>query len=385
MSIIVHIDMNSFFASCEVKKNPKLKGKKVIISGNTNRSIVTAASYEAKKYGIYTTMPYYLAKEKCPDGIFLTGDYHYYNQVSNEIFDFIRSKFKKVEQASIDECFVDMSNVKITNPHDFFRNLQKHIYETFHIPCSIGISYNRFLAKMASDYNKPMGITFIKKADISKIIWPLPIDYMYGCGKATSKKLSEENIKTIGDIILKKDVAKKILGNSFDYFYNNALGNGSSKLNLEINDPKSIGNSYTLPYNTNDYDLIKSEIHKLSINVSERLKKHKLLGYCINITIKDNDFISHNKSKKIIAPTDDYDKIYIEALKLLDKLSLSLIRLVGVSVSDLIKKDDYFEQLDFYKLNQFQNTPSDNFIKALNKLAGENIFKKAKDLLNDHK
>ena len=109
------------------------------------------------------------------------------------------------------------------------------------------------------------------------------------------------------------------------------------------------------------------------------------MGYCINITIKDNDFISHNKSKKIIAPTDDYDKIYIEALKLLDKLSLSLIRLVGVSVSDLIKKDDYFEQLDFYKLNQFQNTPSDNFIKALNKLAGENIFKKAKDLLNDHK
>lgn len=385
MPIIVHIDMNAFFASCEVKKNPSLKGKKVIICGKTKRSIVSAASYEAKKDGVYTTMPYFMAKERCPDGIFLNVDHSFYYQVSNEIFSYIRSKFKIVEQTSIDECFIDMSKVKIDNPNQFFRNFQKYIYETFHIPCSIGVSYNKFLAKMASDLKKPMGITFIKKADVPNIIWPLPIENMYGCGKATSKKLRELDINTIGDLIKYQEIAKPILGNNFELFIQHAQGSGSSVLNTEYQDPKSIGNSFTLPYDTNDYDLIKSEIKRLAEHVSERLQTYQMIGYTITLTIKDYEFISHNKSKKMIAPSDDYDKIYLECLKLLDKLTITKVRLVGVSVSDLIKIQDYYEQLDFYKLEQYQNTPSEIFIEKLNQIAGDKIFKKAKDVLKDQK
>lgn len=385
MPIIVHIDMNCFFASCEVKKNPALKGKKVIICGKTNRSIVSAASYEAKKVGIYTTMPYYLAKETCPDGIFLSVDHAYYRQVSEEIFSFIRSRFKIVEQTSIDECFIDMSNIKITEPTLFFKKLQKYIYETFHIPCSIGVSYNKFLAKMASDYAKPMGITLIKKNDVPKMIWPLPIERMYGCGKATSKALKELDIYTIHDFILNKEKTREILGNQFETFCNHALGKGESQLNVEVSNPKSIGNSYTLPFDTNDYDIIKQELKKLAEHVAVRIQNQQMLGYTITISVKDKDFIMHNRSKKMIAPTDDCDKIYIESLRLFDKLNIPMIRLVGISLSDLLPLHDYYEQLDFYKLEAYQNSPSSIFIEKLNALAGENVFKSAKDLLKEKK
>ena len=173
MPVIVHIDMNCFFASSEVKKDPSLKGKKLIIGGLSNRSIVSASSYEARQDGIYTTMPIYLAKEKCQDGIFLPVDHEYYVEVSNQIFSFLKSRYKIVDICSIDEAYIDMSDVYIgKDPYQYFKDLQKEIYEKLHIPCSIGVSYCRFLAKMGSDYKKPLGITIIRKNAVSKLIWP---------------------------------------------------------------------------------------------------------------------------------------------------------------------------------------------------------------------
>ena len=145
--------MNCFFASCEIKKDPSLKGKKVIIGGLNSRSIVTACSYEARADGVRSAMPVYLAKEKCKDGIFLPVDYEYYSKVSNEIFSYLKSIYKIVDVASIDEAFIDLTDVNLgKDPYKYFVNLQKYIYENMHIPCSIGVSYNRFLAKMGSDY-----------------------------------------------------------------------------------------------------------------------------------------------------------------------------------------------------------------------------------------
>ena len=383
MPIIVHIDMNSFFASCEVRRNPFLKGKEIIISGKTNRSIVSAASYEAKKKGIYTTMPYYQAKQLCPNAYFFVGDYAYYSAVSDEIFNFLRQRYPLLETASIDECYIDMSHLKIEHPQKYFQDLQKEIYEKMHIPCSIGVSYNKFLAKMASDYRKPMGITFIKKKDVPQIIWPLPIENMYGIGKASAKKLKEKEILTIGDLVKNETDAeiKNILGSHYQEYIDHALGKGISQIEPKENIPKSVGHSHTLPFDSDDEEIIKQELYPLCKNVASRLKKLKMLGYTITISLKNSEFVLKNKSKKMIVPTNDEDKIYIEALKLLDLALKEKIRLIGVSLSDLIPMQQYYEQMDIYDLLKIKKNQSGELISRLNQIAGQNIFMKAKDAL----
>ena len=382
MPVIVHIDMNSFFASCEVKKDPELKGKKLIIGGLSNRSIVSAASYEAKRDGIYTTMPIYLAKEKCKDGIFLPVDHEYYCKVSDEIFSFLKQRYKIVDVCSIDEAFIDMSDVYLTNnPVKYFQDLQKEIYETLHIPCSIGVSYCRFLAKMGSDYKKPLGITIIKKKDVERIIWPLPIGDAYGIGKSTSAKLVEIGIKTIGDFVKSDDYkVREIMGSYYETMLNQCKGNVAERIVVHNEAPKSIGNSHTLDYNTDDYSVIKENIKLLCDEVAGRLKASKMLGYTITLTIKDKNFISKNRSKQIIEPTDDNDKIFMECLKLLDKFETKVIRLVGVAVSTLLYKDQYFKQLSLFSKENIKNDDTNELIRKLNHLAGKDIFIKAKDL-----
>ena len=373
--------MNSFYASCEVKRNPFLKGKEIIISGKTNRSIVSAASYEAKKKGIYTTMPYYLAKQTCPEAYFFVGDYAYYSSVSQEIFSFLKARYPLLEMASIDECFIDMSEVKINNPEEYFKNLQKEIYEKMHIPCSIGVSYNKFLAKMASDLQKPMGITFIKNKDVKTLIWPLPIGNMYGIGKASTKKLQELGILTIKDFVNFNHPfqLQEILGNQYQGLLNNALGKGISHIEVKENTPKSVGHSHTLAFDTEDDEIIKKELYPLCKHVANRLKEINMIGYTITLVLKDSEFVLKNKSKKMMVPTNDEDKIYIEALKLLDTNLKFKIRLVGVSLSDLIHQQQYYEQIDIYELLKIKRGKSDDFINRLNQIAGQNLFIKAKD------
>lgn len=384
MPIIVHIDMNCFFASCEVKRNPALKGKKVIIGGLSNRSIVSAASYEAKKEGIYTTMPMYLAKEKCKDGVFLPVDHEYYCQVSNEIFTFLKERYKIVDVVSIDEAYIDMSEVYIDKPNEYFIHLQKEIYEKLHIPCSIGVSFCRFLAKMGSDYKKPLGITMIKKKDIEKIIYPIKIENTYGVGKASSAKLKEIGILTIQDFVLSEDYrVKEILGSYYPTLLASCKGEVAERIIIHHEAPKSIGNSHTLDYNTDDYQIIKENLKILCDEVSSRLKVANMLGYTITLTIKDKNFVSKSKSKQIIEPTDDNDKIFIEILKLLDKFDNKVIRLVGVSISTLIYKEQYYKQLSLFSKEVIAKDTTDTLIRKLNHLAGKDVFVKAKDILKN--
>lgn len=387
MPVIVHIDMNCFFASCEVKKDPSLKGKKIIIGGLSNRSIVSASSYEARTDGIYTTMPIYLAKEKCKDGVFLPVDHEYYCKVSNDIFSFLKTKYKIVDIVSIDEAYIDMSDVYLgKDPYQYFVNLQKEIYENLHIPCSIGVSYCRFLAKMGSDYKKPLGITIIKKKDVEKIIWPLDIKDTYGIGKASSAKLKEIGINTIKDFIESEDYrVREILGSNYESLIKLCKGEVAERIVVKYEAPKSIGNSHTLDHNTDDYQIIKENIKYLCDEVSGRLKSSNMLGYTITLTLKDKNFVSKSKSKQIVEPTDDNDKILIESLKLLDKFDNKVIRLVGVSLSNLIYKDQYAKQLSLFSKENLLKDDTVDLIRKLNHLAGKDIFIKARDVKRNDK
>lgn len=204
MRVIFLIDMNSFFVSCSIATNPSLKGKAIVIANSSRRAIVCAVSYEAKKLGIKVPMPLYQAKQIYLAVEIVAPDFKLYFKYSEKIFEFISLNYtKNIEVASIDECYIDVTEIYKNYPtiYQLANEMQKRIYQEIGIPSSIGISYNKFLAKMASELKKPMGITIIRdQQDAKNLIHPLVIEMMYGVSKQTAIKLKQLNINYIADL-----------------------------------------------------------------------------------------------------------------------------------------------------------------------------------------
>lgn len=393
MQIIFHIDLNAFFASAEVSNNPTLEGKPIAISRNEKRSIVTTASYEARKYGIHSAMPLYLAKEKCPDLIVIEPNFKLYKTLSQKFFNIISQYSHLLEVASIDECYVDMTNyVKHSNQtlEEIALSIQNDVYSNLKLQCSIGISMNKFLAKMASDLKKPMGITIITNQNFKEIIWPLPIDDMYGIGKKTAPKLKEIGILTIGDLAKREnyDLIKPIFGKNTFLYYQRANGKDYSKINLDHNALKSIGNSTTFKENSNDVEFIKNKFYELSKEVSSRAKKRNVISNSISITLK------YSREKTITRQTiydtyfNDFERIYSLALLLFEKnYNGESLRLVGVSLNNVIEKKDFNEQLSLFNNNTSKesNNELEQLIKKINNESnGIYKLKKVSDLLDEN-
>ncbi len=234
MQIIFHIDMNAFFASCELTVHPEYKGKPLVVAGKSRRGIITTASYEARQYGIHSAMPTYQAKEKCPSLIIVEPHFELYRKISQAFFEIIATYSPIYEVASIDECYVDMTQIITDYPglEETAKQIQQQVLEELGISCSIGIAPNKFLAKMASDMKKPMGITLLTRRHLKEKLWPLPIGEMYGIGKKTAPKLVELGIKTIGDLAKYEnyDKAHLILGKNTLVYYQRANGKDYRKV-----------------------------------------------------------------------------------------------------------------------------------------------------------
>lgn len=375
MKIIFHIDLNSFFASCEIAKNPELKNKPIVVGGNSRRGIVTTASYEARKYGIHSAMPLFQATKLCKQLIVLPVNMQLYKQVSSEFFNIISTFSTKIQVASIDECYVDMTSA-VLNYHDVIElaiTIQNTVLEQLGIGCSIGISHNKFLAKMASDIKKPFGITLLTQKNIKSFLWPLPIKEMFGIGKKTVPKLENEGIYTIGDIADKKnlDILKKILGKNAIIYFNRANGIDLGKVDTHHNELKSVGNSTTLPKDTDDIDEIKDTLKKLAMQVSSRAKKRNLVSDNISITIKYTRESSVSRTYRLDEATNDFEIIYSAALLLFDRhFEEKPLRLLGISLNNVVAKSDYTKQLSLFT---FQNEIAESKVNedSTNKLIEE--------------
>lgn len=388
VKVIVHIDLNAFFARCEEIKNPALEGKPIAVGHDGRGGIVSTCSYAARKYGVSSAMPMFKAKQLCPKLIICPVDFHFYNMMSNTFFNFIKRYTKLVEAASVDECFADFTErlKKEPDPVVFFRQLQLDLYKETGLKCSIGVSTTKFLAKMASDYKKPMGLTIIHKKDIAKMLFPLNVGSMFGIGKKTAPRLKAIGVNTIGDLYEKMKnndpEVVKMLGKSFQTLKDWLEGRGSDEIEMEKWDPKSIGNSTTLPFDTDDAIEIKKYFLDLSKRVANRAKKEDKLGQTIQIVVKDTEFKSFNKSMTLDEPTNDAETINESACLLYDKNFRGMtLRLVGVTLQNLVNPKDMMVQLSLFDAEKRENDDvTKSLIDEINRSLKKPLLKRASEV-----
>lgn len=378
--VIFHIDMNSFFVSCEIAENPALYGKNVAVAPNASsrKSIILAASYSAKAKGVKTTMHIKEALRICPDLILVESKHSLYNEYSRKFFSYFLSITPLVEPASIDEGYLDVTDLcKKENPMDLAIKIQKDILEKFGLPCSIGIAPNKFLAKMASDMKKPLGITILRKREIKEKLWILPIGDLQGVGKKTLPILENLNIKTIGDLATYSNlnILEEVLGkNVASGLIAHANGEGSDIVDVNrFNDSQSISNSLTFDADEYDIEKVKKTLKLLTISVANRLVKSNLKALTFSVQIKYNNFKTYSKSKTIDIAINESEKMYLIIEDLFDDLhTLPFgIRLIGVATSKFKPYNEKIKQMTIF--DSFENFEKESQISKLVREINEEI------------
>ncbi|MDQ0299550.1 DNA polymerase-4 [Salibacterium salarium] len=352
--IIFHVDMNSFYASVESNHDPSLAGKPLAIAGNPKqrKGIVVTASYEAREYGVKTTMPVWQALKKCPNLIIRPPDFTKYRAASAELFHFLEEYTDLVEPVSIDEGYMDVtSNFKKRNVLHMAEEIQNRLYKELGLPSSIGIAPGKFLAKMASDMKKPLGITVLRKRELSQKLWPLPVEDMHGIGMKTADKLKQWDIYTIGDLAAYSvDSLKGRFGVMGKKLYERANG-----IDYRIVDPeaakevKSVGSSTTMSADVNQKQELLNVISMLSEKVEARLKHKQVCSDNFQITIRYSDRKTITRSRKLLNPIFTKEEIKTQAVELLERYwNGESVRLLGITGLEVIPIADAYKQLDLF-------------------------------------
>jgi len=380
--MILHIDMDAFFAAIEQRDNPALKNKPVIVSGNSKRSVVSTASYEARLFGICSAMPVFQAKQKCDHLVIVPGNIKKYRANSKKIMEIISHFSPLVEQVSIDEAYVDIKGCErlFGSPEDIARAIKKNIYDELSLTCSIGIAPIKFLSKIASDMNKPDGLTIIKQSQVKNFIFFLPIQKVPGIGKSAMKVMTMLQIKTLGDI---NKFTLPILTRKFGKMGQRLLelSNGIDHSKVETNyTRKSISSETTLSKDIFDFETVKQVLLGRSQSVGRDLRKKNLVCENVFIKLKFSDFSQITRSKKLDVSIYSSFAIFNEALGLYKKIRLKKkIRLVGVGVTALKDKNapvqlQLMQDLDRHK-KQWESV--DSAVDSISEKFGDNIVKKA--------
>ncbi|OHD64179.1 MAG: DNA polymerase IV [Spirochaetes bacterium RBG_13_51_14] len=337
---IIHIDMDAFYASVEQRNNPSLKGKPVIVGGDPHsRGVVAACSYEARKYGIHSAMASSMAYRLCPSAIFISGNFDEYISVSEQIREIFNEYTDLVEPSSLDEAYLDVTENKMgcQSATLIAQEIRKKIYDKIQLTASAGVSYCKFLAKVASDFRKPNGITVITPDDAPDFIGRLPIGKFHGIGKVTEKKMLELGIKTGADLKkVSRDAMTRMFGRAGEYYYDIARGLDDSPVEPDWV-RKSLGKEITLDKDIDDVDGMIGVLKSLAGRVTRSLQEDEAKGRTVTLKVKFADFTSITRSITTADHIDSCDIILMHATNLLAKTEAGVkkVRLLGISISNL--------------------------------------------------
>ena len=342
---ILHIDMDAFFASIEQRDNPRLRGKPLLVCGDPERrSVVSTASYEARAFGVRSGMPVRTARKLCPHGIFIVGHPTKYLYACGQALRIYRAFTPIVEPFSIDEAFLDLAGTEklFVSPEAVACDIKEDVRRTLHLTCSIGIGPNKLLAKMASKRHKPDGLAHIRPEHVSGFLEVLPITELWGVGEKTAQKLNAMGIDTVGDLRrFPLGFLKSRFGKAGQVLSDMAHGRDASPVipYNELPEDKSMSHERTFREDTDDRCLIEGTLLELSDKVARRLRSNGFRGHVVVLKLRDSTYLTVTRQTTLHEPTCSEDDIYALSKRLLDELPLRCIRLIGVGVAGLVRKD----------------------------------------------
>jgi DNA polymerase-4 len=339
MRTILHVDMDAFFAAIELRRHPELKGLPVVVGGRGDpmqRGVVSTATYEARKFGVFSGMPLRTAYHHCPEAVFLPVDYQYYVKISKEIKTILRSFSTIMEDIGLDEAFLDVSDMP-EPPTQLALSIKSRIKEATGLTCSVGIGPNKLLAKIASDLEKPDGLTQLTMDDIPRRVWPLPVQTIWGIGPKSAARLAKTGVTTIGELAaLSQETLIELFGHAHgDHLYRAARGIDDSPV-VTHRKRKSIGHETTFQHDVTDRNVLVHALDELVSESVERLSQGHHKARTITVKIRFADFETRTRSLTLPEATDQRATIDYAVNQCLGRFTLTKpVRLVGIRLSHL--------------------------------------------------
>ena len=381
--MILHLDMDAFFASVEQHDRPELRGKCVIVGGSSPRGVVTTASYEARRYGVRSAMPMFEARRRCPHGIVVPGRMHRYKEISRRVMSRLQSFTPLVEKVSIDEAYMDISGCERLHgrPAEMGAAIKKAVRDEVRLTCSVGIAPVRFLAKIASDIQKPDGMTIITPDQVMRFIDRLPVEKVPGVGPKALKRLNTMGINTLGQVRLHRpESLERHMGKFGSRLIALARGRDDTPVN-PASQAKSFSSEATLDRDLNDRDELRQQLLHHAEDVGRQLRRHGAKARTVTLKIKYHDFRQITRSATLTEPFQSSDILFNQACRLLkDELLEQRIRLVGVGASNLVISRTP-SQMDLFPAASFRHDSDwdsvDQALDAINVKFGRDTINRA--------
>ena len=392
----LHIDVNNAFLSwtavARLKAGEKVDLRTIpsVVGGDEAKrhGIVVAKSNIAKKFGIQTAEPLYMARRKCPSIVVVPADHKFYRECSDKLYNLFLEYTEKVERYSIDECFLDLTEY-LKPDEDLIKigiQIKERVKKQFGFTVNVGVSDDKILAKIASDFEKPDKIHTLFKSEIKEKLWPLPVSEMFLVGKKSIPKLNRMGVRTVGDLAnMDRAVIIKNFGKYGYTIWKYANGESGEEVNYLPEKPKGIGHSITLPYDVANIDELDTTLVELVEKVAYRLRKEDMYATVVNVQLKNSNFKNYSHQKKMLSKTDSTNDILKVAKELLRELFIGEpIRLIGVRVDGLVEKEEF--QMSIFDMKEdSKNKKLDVAMDKLKEKFGYDILTRATELKSNNK
>lgn len=387
--MIIHADMDAFFASVEIRERPELRDRPVVVAGRPEqRGVVAAASYAARQYGICSAMPTATALQRCPELIILPGRMALYSEVSSQIHEIFSRYTPLIEPLSLDEAFLDVraSEALFGKTVDIARRIKQEIFDELRLVVSVGVAPNKFLAKIASDVQKPDGFVVIEPREVQDFLDPLPVSRLWGVGKVTERQLHDLNIRTILELRrLSEARLTQHFGQLGEHLWQLAHGRDDRSVTPD-REAKSLSHETTFAQDINDPDVLRAVLFNLTEQVASRLRRQGIRGRSVQLKLRFADFRTITRVHSLKAATHSTDALWTTAQQLFDKTfpnaskgDLPPIRLIGMSVGGF-DSDQPQTQLGMFDEPQAEAATVDRLADAINNRFGHKLLSRARGI-----